>query len=511
VESSPAWRRARYLRDLSMSRRQREPLTRAQTIAALRELARSQGTVTTAWLHDHARHLLNAAIRHFGGLSAARAKAGIAAPPRARKWSQARVIQHLRAIHRDGGSTKVPDLLAAGRYDLAVAAQHYLGGIRRARRLARIPEPRRRRGEREPWDELRVVLEILDLISAGKSVALSKVPAKLVAAGMRFFGSWQHAIEAAGLDYGQVRLVRAPYTRDELIQLLRRLARERPTMTWGQLHEHRAWVAFQREFGGVKQAVAAARIVGWPHARHQKWDQTRVLYELRSHPEYRVKALPNGLRDACVAYFGGVRAARAAAGLEPLRTTWSEERIVAELQARAERGDHALDRNLKAACERYFGSVLAARRAAKATKPPLWTRERVIATLKERAAKGELAISGKLADACSRYFGSIPEARRAAGVALPSRGRWRDLYAQTEEASLPDSFILDALRGRAAGGNALRTSTIDHKLATLARKRFGSLKAALSAAGLEAAPRQRATRASGRVAPQRRRRPRRVS
>jgi hypothetical protein len=109
-----------------------------------------------------------------------------------------------------------------------------------------------------------VVSEILELHARGASVAYSKVPSALTSAAARCLGGWQSAIEAAGLNYDEVRLQRAPYTPEEITSLLQRLAEARPRMLWGELYEHAATEAMARCFGSVRAAVQASGVVGWP-------------------------------------------------------------------------------------------------------------------------------------------------------------------------------------------------------------------------------------------------------
>jgi hypothetical protein len=101
-----------------------------------------------------------------------------------------------------------------------------------------------------------------------------------------------------------------------------------------------------------------------------------------------------------------------------LRSSWSKKRVIAELRARAAKAVRGSDRNLVAASMRYFGSMVAARRAAGLSERAsmTWSRERVIATLQARAKRGELAVREPLESACVRHFGSVSAARGAANV-----------------------------------------------------------------------------------------------
>ncbi|MBX3158360.1 MAG: hypothetical protein KF773_20490 [Deltaproteobacteria bacterium] len=234
-------------------------------------------------------------------------------------------------------------------------------------------------------------------------------------AGIKHFGSWKEAIEAAGFDYDAIRLHRSAYRKHEICKLLRTLARERPAMTLTELFEHPAHGAIQKLFGSLTTALRSARLEGWPKRTYERWDRARVIRVMRAQARRGIAHLDGHLGDAAIRYFGSVREARDAARVPQMRASWSREVVIAELRARAARGA-PLDRNLSAACERIFGGVVAARLAAGVNPPPpKWSRDRVIAEIGKATRAGKLIIAEPLASACIRYFGRISTARAAAG------------------------------------------------------------------------------------------------
>src|SRR5207245_6759792 len=100
----------------------------------------------------------------------------------------------------------------------------------------------------------------------GESVALSKVPGALRTAACRVFGSWRDAIAAAGLDYAAIRL-NPRYSDQELLELLRALARERPEMTVTQLFRESLGHTLKTRYRSVENATRPAGLVGWPVRR----------------------------------------------------------------------------------------------------------------------------------------------------------------------------------------------------------------------------------------------------
>lgn len=447
---------------------------RAQLVAELRRIGASEPRFTYDWLHRQDRPLLQRLLTEFGDLARARKAAGLPPLDPIRKWTEERLIEEMRGVYRATGALTAKAIIQAGRHDLVGATQAH-GGLIRARRLAGLPEPVPvRRGRGEPWDAERVVSEILDRHARDESVAFSKVPSALTAAGARFFGSWQLAIEAAGLNYDEVRMVRAPYSREEVISLLQRLAKEQPRMLWGELYEHSAQGAMIRWFGSIPAAVQASDVVGWPLVGQAQWSRDAVVRAVQVTQRRRARALASPVSGAARLYVGGATKARRAAGVQVLRRPWDRERVISELRESALRRVKPSS-NLRAACLRLFGGMAAAREEAGVEARDLvWPRERILAALREHAARGEHVVRGPLAEACYRHFGGIRAARRAAGVADPSRVWW------TRER------VIEALQREQATGKALGRSA-QHA----AFKLFGSTRAAREAAGIPRPPARR--------------------
>lgn len=204
-------------------------------------------------------------LTRFGSIAKARAAAGLpASVPTKRRWSQATVLTELRRLHTLGVVIRDRDLKDAGHAGVVEAAKIYCGGLVRARRLARITIFRRIQRDRAPWDSERVVSEIGALLRDGRSIASSKVDARLYCAARRYFGTWAAAIEAAGLDYDGVRMNAPSYSVDELLGQLRALAAAEPALLSWQLEAHQLGYMLRRRFPSLAEAVSAAGITGWP-------------------------------------------------------------------------------------------------------------------------------------------------------------------------------------------------------------------------------------------------------
>jgi molybdenum-dependent DNA-binding transcriptional regulator ModE len=237
----------------------------------------------------------------------------------------------------------------------------------------------------------------------------------------------------------------------------------------------------------------------------RRWTRQRVIRELRDLWD-RGEALNTAalrkrrlnLLEAAVRRFGSLARAVERAGIayDQVRRNKvpSRENVLRELRAlggyRHESNLRESDSGLVAAARIRFGSWKAAMRTAGFGPPPprpprKWTREAILLALRDRAGRGlplgyslaQRDASG-LVDAAVREFGGWPAARRAAGVSY--RDPRHEIRRWTRQA------ILDALRGKADSDGVLHWSLAKRKLGGIepaAIKEFGSIKAAIRAAG----------------------------
>ena len=410
---------------------ERQPrLSRSEVIARLREQAARHGAVSPGLLATHDPIVLRSVRLHFPSFDAARRAAGVPAarpaatvrrkhrPPNA-VWSRRRVHDELRRLDRGGTSTAWADLMQAGRGDLVAAATTYAGGLRRARAQAGVA-PRARRLAVPRWNKRLLVHAIRDRVRKRQTLASSKAPARFVAAARWHFGSWSAALVAAGVDPETVRLQRAAYTKPEILALLRQLARDGVVLRSSTLKAVVKLDTVRKLFGSVEAAIRAA---GLPYAGahpNQTWSRECVIEELQARAKQGKHTLTRALGRAVQLYFGGVHAAREAAGLPMrMRTAWTKPTLIQELQARARGGDSGS--GLWAACKRLFGSVAAARRAAgvpatQRTKGmAAWDKPALLAELRRRIRTRQPLGRG-LTEGLRRQFGSLAAARALAGA-----------------------------------------------------------------------------------------------
>lgn len=415
-------------------------MPKERALTRLRELGRGGRVVKR---RDLPEPLFLALRVHFRTLAAARRAAGVAPVKPQRRWSAERVVDELRELDRQGVAMRASDIRDEGPPGMLFALYSYVGSMKRACLLAGVPRPPRRVFG-EPWDEDSVVEAIRSLHRAGASVAMSKVDQRLYNAGRKHFGSWRDAIEAAGLDYDKVRLVREAYTRKEVIALLRRLAKRHPKMALSEVNRHPHGRAARKVFGTTARGIVAAGLKDWPVRRsHAAMTKKQVCERLRARKRAGKRVYMTAvLRDdprlwrSGLAHWGRwplVLAAARVADDAPRRRTWSKKIILDQLRERRRRGLSlrtgdvtADDPGLAQAAYNYFGSYReAAKRVGFDSARHPWTRERVIEELRRRA-KGGTRVTNAMAGpaltlAAWKLFGKFSEACRAAGLEVHSR------------------------------------------------------------------------------------------
>jgi hypothetical protein len=254
-------------------------LGRTAAAAALRRLSQ-KGTLTYTGLEAPLRR---AVLLHWGSMTQARQALGLRQLPAPRQmWSRKRVLDEIAKLHRSGQHMSTSAVIEAGRSDLLIAANKYVGSWVRARALAGVSFKARRVASMPVWDAATVIAEIKERHRRNLPLALTKTPKSLTCAANRIFGSWRSAIDAAGIDYDSVLLLRR-YGDEELLAWLRQLARAKPHMSLYDLDKYgQHTVACRRRWGSLEAAAQAAGLTAWPaRIRHRAMSRAQVIRTLR--------------------------------------------------------------------------------------------------------------------------------------------------------------------------------------------------------------------------------------
>lgn len=108
---------------------------------------------------------------------------------------------------------------------------------------------------------------------------------ELLAASIRYFGSWQKAVEMAGIPYEQVRKYRK-WSNETIIQEIRDLHARGVDLSFRSMalsqHNSMVYAAIRpKYFGSWKAALEAAGLESEEIYRYRSWEETDILEEIR--------------------------------------------------------------------------------------------------------------------------------------------------------------------------------------------------------------------------------------
>ena len=295
------WHKA--LRAAGVDVRQPKSWSRESVIEAIHALYRRGLLMSTLDQHDPS--LVTAAYRRFGSWEKAVLAAGFQ-PKARRKWTRERVIQEIQNWHRGRSGTSVwtDDVGLGG------AAARYFGGWRAALRAAGI-RPRQR-----IWSRELVLKELRAWHRGPRKAALSSEDKGLFAAVKKFFGTYENALLAAGLE-----LPPRDWSKQQVIEAIQdRHIKGQPLGGREASKDTEIFSAATRRFGSWRKAVQAAGVDVGTRRRRTKWSRERVVAEIRrwhesGSPLTRVSKEYSTLSAAAARHFGTWSKALAAAGI----------------------------------------------------------------------------------------------------------------------------------------------------------------------------------------------------
>ena len=369
------------------------------------------------------------------------------------RWDRERIKRELRRL-RAAGEDICSRNLRRHHGALHAAAIHWFGNYRAAVEAAGIDYRRICHEPEHRWDQKQIIRELRRRKREPlNQAAMERQMPSLVMAAYRYFGNYRKAIEAAGLDYEQIR-VRPPrvWSEPRILKELRRARRDGDSIWHGAMKRNRPTLlrAAQRYFGSYSRAAreAGIRSADLKPPPYRQWSPPRVLEELRRMHRQHEPLNPTHLRNTrpylfrvCGRRFGNYRKAITAAGIEYtsvariLHRPMPADEVKGRLQTLFERGKDlrygAMSRcepRLLEAARRRFGSYRAAVEAAGIAYPPLqplrhWNEPMVLKTLRElnragvdlryaRMKRGYLP----LYEAARYYFGKYTNAVQQAGI-----------------------------------------------------------------------------------------------
>jgi hypothetical protein len=142
-----------------------------------------------------------------------------------RHWSRDAVVREIRSMSAQGAQLNSGHI-ARTFPALAYAARKYLGSWEAAIEAAGLDYGAVRR--KSFWNRRRVVERIKELHRAGQPLHVSLAEREyrgLVGAATTYFGSWNKAIKAAGFDYSKIKRQK-DWSKREIVREIRRMKRE---------------------------------------------------------------------------------------------------------------------------------------------------------------------------------------------------------------------------------------------------------------------------------------------
>ena len=450
--------------------------TRQRVVAAIK--ARRERGESMASTYHRENSLFVAACQLFGGWPDALQAAGLDGNHQ-RRWSRERIIKELRVLHRSS-STNIK------RHDTALwgAARRYFGSLDAARLAAGQERPVKK------WSTCRVVEAIQDRHVRGVSIQRAdwKGDRSLANAANKYFGNWNNALKAAGLDHLVAhQMPKREWTKEAVIEAIQNRNRLGLPIHGIRHDDGSLFHGANKHFGCWSEALSAA---GFQPIVRRTWSAERVLEEIRTRQRNGLSLKNVGNHDGALVhaahkYFGSWREALTAASQEQpqqpvLRKAWNKQRVLDEILAQHDAGipmTRRHNQSLAGPARYYFGSWNAAVLAAglKPTRRPPWTRQCVINAIRERQQQG-LPLTNvckhhpTLSTAALRFFYSWDDAMKAAGLA--PRVRWSK------------QRVTEALLQRYNEGNLATTWKDDPELYRAAARQFGCWGHALRAADL---------------------------
>ncbi len=243
-------------------------------------------------------------------------------------WNKQKIVRRIQALHEKGEDLSY-NRMARRRQGLLAAANYHFGswgkaveaaGLDYAGEVRKIPK----------WTSEKILESIKAAYEAGEDLSWTSVTkdkrfSALAYAAIRDnqFGSWDAALEAAGIDPGGVRRYES-WSEEKIIRRIKERKRHgRPLNSKAmQDEDSKLFNAALNYFGGWDKALEAAGIAPEEVYKRRRWSTDLIKKEIKALHEQGVDlAAPNmrrsysSLHSAACKYFGTWTAAREACGI----------------------------------------------------------------------------------------------------------------------------------------------------------------------------------------------------
>jgi len=278
-----------------------------------------------------------------------------------KKWSEEKIIHEILTLHED--VNPLNDRYVNKNYNpLYNAARRQFGSWKNAIEAAGLDydkileDAKRKRIEKKKWSKNKIVEKIQELHKRGEDLShvnMKATNSALVSAAFskNYFGSWENAIQSAGLDYNKIRKEER-WGKEKVLDKILRLHQAEENLNAKYIRDNYSslhWAA-GKYFGSWGNAVTEAGLDYETINLYSKWSKQKIIDEILKLYESSEKlnhAHVNEIYPALTAAalsknrFGSWRKAVEAAGLDydeiresvGIKKTeeWSKEKIVDEI------------------------------------------------------------------------------------------------------------------------------------------------------------------------------------
>jgi hypothetical protein len=180
------------------------------------------------------------------------------------------------------------------------------------------------------WSKESIALEIRSMYESGENLNYASVAnsnMSLLRGATRYFGTWEAAVNFAGLDYNQIRRYKS-WSRDRIIERIKELHNQGVDLSWRNVclnvdPQLAAAATKKSHFGSWREALEASGLDYDAIRKYREWDDDRVLQMVREFhdkgKELNAKNMENEditLITAARRRFDSWHQARTAAGLD---------------------------------------------------------------------------------------------------------------------------------------------------------------------------------------------------
>lgn len=159
------------------------------------------------------------------------------------------------------------------------------------------------------WSKDSIAIEILNMYDSGENLNYSYIAnnnTKLLKAAVRYFGTWEAAVNYSGLDYSEIRRYKC-WSRDRIIARIKELHSQGVDLSWRNVSilvdpQLAAAATKKSHFGSWREAVESSGLDYESIRRYRRWDHDRVLNLVREFNERgtRLNAKNMEVEDVCL-------------------------------------------------------------------------------------------------------------------------------------------------------------------------------------------------------------------